>query len=63
MGFVSATFTLMIGYFTIDFIKKNKKTLKDMPIINDFIDIDEKETISNDVYLIVFAFVLKDFIF
>tara|TARA_B100000123_G_C25738894_1_gene432846 strand:+ start:2092 stop:2283 length:192 start_codon:yes stop_codon:yes gene_type:complete len=63
MGLVSASITLIIGYFTIEMIKKHKETLKNMPIVSDFVDIDENKKISNDAYLIVIAFALKDFIF
>ena len=65
MGFISASMTMIIGYFAIEFIKKNKKNLAQFPIICEFLDKNEVETekVSNDVYLIVLAFALKDFIF
>ena len=34
MGFISAGITVMIGYFAIEFLKKNKETLKDLPVIS-----------------------------
>ena len=43
MGFVSASITVIIGYFAIEFIKKHKETLKNMPIVSDFVEIDEKK--------------------
>ena len=63
MGLISASITVIIGYFAIEMIKKHKETLKDIPIISDFIEIDTEKKISNDAYLIVIAFALKDFIF
>jgi uncharacterized membrane protein YhdT len=63
MGFVSASITLVIGYLVIEFLKKNKETLKDMPIVSDFIDTEEMEKVSYDAYFIVLAFAMKDFIF
>ena len=63
MGFISASFTVIIGYFTIEFLKKNKESLKNMPIVADFIDKKDMKTVSNDAYLIVLALALKDFIF
>ena len=63
MGFISAGITVMIGYFAIEFLKKNKEKLKDMPIVADFIDLDNMDSVSYDAYFIVFAFALKDFIF
>ena len=63
MGLVNASFTFIIGYFAIEMIKKHKETLKNMPIVSDFVDIDNEKKISNDAYLIVIAFALKDFIF
>ncbi len=63
MGLVNASFTFVIGYFAIEMIKKHKKTLKNMPIISDFVDIDNEKKISNDAYLVIIAFALKDFIF
>ena len=44
-------------------IKKHKEKLKDMPIVSEFVEIDPNKKISNDAYLIVIAFALKDFIF
>ena len=43
--------------------KKNKEQLKDMPIVSEFIDLDNMDSVSYDAYFIVFAFALKDFIF
>lgn len=63
MGLVNASFTFIIGYFAIEMIKKHKETFKNMPIISDFVDIDNEKKISNDAYLVVIAFALKDFIF
>lgn len=63
MGLVNASFTFIIGYFAIQMIKKHKETLKNMPIVSDFVDIDNEKKISNDAYLVVMAFALKDFIF
>ena len=63
MGLVNASFTFIIGYFAIEMIKKHKETLKNMPIISDFVDIDNEKKISNDAYLVIIAFALKDFIF
>lgn len=63
MGLVNASFTFIIGYFAIQMIKKHKETLKNMPIVSDFVDIDNEKKISNDAYLVVIAFALKDFIF
>ena len=63
MGLVNASFTFIIGYFAIQMIKKHKETLKNMPIVSDFVDIDNEKKISNDAYLVVLAFALKDFIF
>ena len=63
MGFISAGITVMIGYFAIEFLKKNKEQLKDMPIVSEFIDLDNMDSVSYDAYFIVMAFALKDFIF
>lgn len=63
MGFISAGITVMIGYFAIEFLKKNKEQLKSIPIIADFIDVDNMDSVSYDAYFIVMAFALKDFIF
>ena len=63
MGLVNASFTFIIGYFAIQMIKKHKETLKNMPIVSDFVEIDNEKKISNDAYLVVIAFALKDFIF
>tara|TARA_B100000123_G_C25406174_1_gene286592 strand:- start:76 stop:267 length:192 start_codon:yes stop_codon:yes gene_type:complete len=63
MGLVNASFTFILGYFAIQMIKKHKETLKNMPIVSDFVDIDNEKKISNDAYLVVIAFALKDFIF
>lgn len=63
MGLVNASFTFIIGYFAIEMIKKHKETLKNMPIISDFVDIDNEKKVSNDAYLVIIAFALKDFIF
>jgi hypothetical protein len=65
MGFISSSITVIIGYFAIEFIKKHKKNIKDIPILSEFIEIDKEDNdkISNDAYLIVLAFALKDFIF
>ena len=53
MGFISAGITVMIGYFAIEFLKKNKEKLKDMPIVADFIDLDNMDSVSYDAYFIV----------
>ena len=58
MGFISAGITVMIGYFAIEFLKKNKEQLKDMPIVSEFIDLDNMDSVSYDAYFIVFAFFL-----
>jgi len=63
MGLINASITAIIGYFAIEMIKKHKEKLKDMPIISEFVEIDPNKKISNDAYLIVIAFALKDFIF
>jgi len=63
MGLINASITAIIGYFAIEMIKKHKEKLKDMPIISEFVEIDPTKKISNDAYLIVIAFALKDFIF
>ena len=63
MGFISAGITVMIGYFAIEFLKKNKETLKDLPVISDFVDTENMDKVSYDAYFIVFAFALKDFMF
>ena len=47
----------------VEKIKKHKETLKNMPIVSDFVEIDNEKKISNDAYLVVLAFALKDFIF
>ena len=63
MGFISAGITVMIGYFAIEFLKKNKETLRDLPIVSDFIDTEKMDSVSYDAYFVVFAFALKDFMF
>ena len=63
MGFVGAGITVIIGYLVIEFLKKNKESLKDMPVVSDFIDTANMEKVSYDAYFIVLAFALKDFIF
>lgn len=63
MGFIRAGITVIIGYFAIEFLKKNKEQLKDIPIAKDFIDLDNINNVSYDAYFIVLAFSLKDFIF
>jgi hypothetical protein len=63
MGLINASITAIIGYFAIEMIKKHKEKLKDMPIVSEFVEIDPTKKISNDAYLIVIAFALKDFIF
>ena len=45
MGFISAGITVMIGYFAIEFLKKNKEQLKSIPIIADFIDVDNMDSV------------------
>jgi hypothetical protein len=57
----NALITFAIGYFIIQFIKKNKKLLKSIPIVSMYVD-NENEECSNDAYLVVFAFCLKDFV-
>ena len=61
MGMANAIITFAIGYFIIQFIKKNKKLLKSIPIVSMYVD-NENEECSNDAYLVVFAFCLKDFL-
>ena len=61
MGMSNAIITFAIGYFIIQFIKKNKKLLKSFPIVS--IYVDDKEGCSNDAYLVVLAFCAKDFLF
>ncbi len=61
MGMANAIITFAIGYFIIQFIKKNKKLLKSLPIVSMYVD--DNEGCSNDAYLVVFAFCLKEFLF
>jgi len=61
MGMSNAIITFAIGYFIIQFIKKNKKLLKSIPIVSMYVD--DAEGCSNDAYLVVFAFCAKDFLF
>ncbi len=63
MGFFNAAITVIVGYFAIDFVKKNKETLRDIPIINDMVKLDETTSISSDAYLILVILALKDFVF
>ena len=43
----------MIGYFAIEFLKKNKEQLKSIPIIADFIDVDNMDSVSLCAYFIM----------
>ena len=61
MGMANAIITFAIGYFIIQFIKKNKKLLKSLPIVSMYVD--DNEGCSNDAYLVVFFFFLKEFLF
>ena len=54
MGMGNAIITFAIGYFIIQFIKKNKKLLKSFPIVSMYVD--DKDGCSNDAFLVVFAF-------
>ena len=63
MGFIKAGITVLLGYFAIEFLKKNKETLKDLPVVSDFIDTENMDKVSYDAYFIVFAFAFKDFMF
>ena len=65
MGLIQGTFTFLFGYLVIEFIRKHKDKLKDVPIISDYVDITEenKDKISGDAYIVLMGFVLKDFLF
>ena len=60
MGFIKAGFTFVIGYFVIEFIKKHKEKLKNIPIIEDYINENSQ---NFEMYLLFLAFILKDFFF
>tara|TARA_Y200000002_G_C22655893_1_gene653449 strand:+ start:464 stop:652 length:189 start_codon:yes stop_codon:yes gene_type:complete len=60
MGLVNASITFVIGYFIINFIQKNKNTLKKIvptEKINKYLDKD----INSETYLLLLGFVVKDF--
>ena len=60
MGLINATFTFVLGYFIIGFIKKNKPKIKEknIPIISNLVN--NQEGISSDAYLLLIGFVIKD---
>ena len=60
MGVINAAVTYTIGYFIIKFIANNKEFLKKFPVVKDFVD--NNNGCSNDAYLLLFGFVLKDFL-
>ena len=61
MGLINAAFTFVLGYFIIEFIKKNKDMLTKVPIISNLIGTpSEGDKVSNDVWFLLAGFVLKD---
>jgi hypothetical protein len=62
MGLINAAFTFVLGYFIIEFIKKNKDMLKNIPIISNLIGepSQEKDKVSNDAWFLLAGFVIKD---
>jgi hypothetical protein len=62
MGLINAAFTFVLGYFIIEFIKKNKDMLTKVPIISNLIGkpSEGKDKVSNDAWFLLAGFVLKD---
>tara|TARA_B110001469_G_C9640521_1_gene322068 strand:- start:1600 stop:1797 length:198 start_codon:yes stop_codon:yes gene_type:complete len=62
MGLINAAFTFVLGYFIIEFIKKNKDMLTKVPIISNLIGKPSEgdDKVSNDAWFLLAGFVLKD---
>ena len=61
MGLINASFTFVLGYFIIEFIKKNKDMLQKVPIISNLIGKpSDGNEVSNDAWFLLAGFVLKD---
>ena len=63
MGFIKSAMTLYIGYYLIEILKKHKDTIKKIPFISDFLEKNKDKNISNETYILLFLFAIKDFIF